>query len=46
MLIILIIFIPEDPLEEGVPSLDDLFKFKEEIQKIREEEFEKWLPNI
>jgi hypothetical protein len=33
-------------LEEGVPSLDDLFKFKEEIKKIREEEFEKWLPNI
>jgi hypothetical protein len=33
-------------LEEGVPSLEDLLKFKVEIQKIREEEFEKWLPNI
>ena len=33
-------------IEEGIPSLDDLLKFKEEIQKIREEEFEEWLPNI
>jgi hypothetical protein len=33
-------------LEEGVPTLEDLFNFKEEIQKIREEEFEEWLPNI
>lgn len=27
-------------LTEGVPSLDDLLKFKEEIKKIREKEFD------
>jgi len=30
----------EQESTEGVPSLDDLFKFKEEIQKIREKEFD------